>query len=195
MQPLNYIPVLGFETQNCHETRISDDISDRLDLGDHDTFTTWRGRNICKIAGYIPLIGTIVGLVHLKKINDVSKEGNLDPEEYDSASLDNKVSWIVRSSIEFLSLGFLLLIPDLIATLYRYCYMENADQAPQPIVTPSGGSRRSLPELSAHNTPLIITSASDATNPTSGSPSVSDTPPIVPLNLEPATPVQTPKQS
>lgn len=111
MHSLNCIPVLGFETTNYHDVLISKEISANLNLDKNDSFTSWNSRNVYKLAGYIPIVGTIVGIMHLIKIQNINS----------TVPLTNRCSWITRSTVELLSLGFLLLIPDLLATLYRLC--------------------------------------------------------------------------
>jgi hypothetical protein len=64
--------------------------------------------NIRKIIGYIPIIGTIIGMVSLILL---SKETG-DLNSY-------RKGWAIRVIIETTSLGFLLLIPDLIVTYKR----------------------------------------------------------------------------
>jgi len=74
---------------------------------------SWRMANAGKIAGYIPLVGTLVGLFHMTNTLMTPK-----------AQLPNKWQHIARDSIESLSLGFLLLIPDLIVTRYRASHVK-----------------------------------------------------------------------
>lgn len=115
MQPLTYIPSLGFELQSCHDVRVSEEIAaDEDSILKKDAFLNWRGRNLSKIVGYFPVIGTIMAIYIFTRVLSISSE-----------SLTNKVNWIARNSIQFLSLGALLFIPDLIATLYRKYHMTN----------------------------------------------------------------------
>lgn len=62
-----------------------------------------RTANLVKVVAYFPLIGNVFGLARL--ISAVQTE-----------NLPNRWHHIVRASIEFLGLGFLLLIPDLYIT-------------------------------------------------------------------------------
>ena len=64
--------------------------------------------NYIKKAGYFPLIGTLFGLLRLCYAVTTDKK-----------ILPNKINHIIRGSIEALSLGFLLIIPDLLLTSYR----------------------------------------------------------------------------
>jgi hypothetical protein len=65
-----------------------------------------RSMNIGKIIGYIPIIGTLSGIARLIGVK-------MDREPLKA----ERVKHIIRGSIESLSLGFLLIIPDLIISL------------------------------------------------------------------------------
>jgi len=67
-------------------------------------------RNVQKIVAYFPLIGTIRGLAKLHEIYKYWPKA--------SAGVENRNWHVFRAGIETLSLGFLLLIPDSLATLY-----------------------------------------------------------------------------
>lgn len=134
MLPLTYIPSLGFELMNCRETQISEEIAaDKGIITAKDSFLNWKGRNICKLIGYLPLLGTIMALSRTINILSISKE-----------RMSNKFNWIARGAIEFLSLGFLLIIPDIIATLYRNYYMENDDKPLEGVFVDSNGNPQPL---------------------------------------------------
>lgn len=88
---LHNYPAFGFESSNCKWG------FNRQDM---------KKRNIGKLIAYTPVIGTLLGLIRvLITLSDKSMP------------LKRKCSLIVRGSIEFLSLGILLLIPDLIASI------------------------------------------------------------------------------
>ncbi len=70
--------------------------------------TAWKTANLMKRLGWIPLLGTLIG------INRISRTVKATKQE-----LPNKVNHIVRGIFELFSLGFLLLIPDLILTRFR----------------------------------------------------------------------------
>ncbi|MBS4166813.1 hypothetical protein NEOC65_001910 [Neochlamydia sp. AcF65] len=74
----------------------------------------WKTANVIKALGYIPLIGTLIGLCRIAKAAKATKD-----------EWPNKYNHIVRGCVEFLSLGFLLLIPDLILTGYRAYDVRN----------------------------------------------------------------------
>lgn len=74
----------------------------------------WKTANIVKALGYIPLIGTLIGIDRISKAMKATKD-----------ELPNKYNHIVRGCVELLSLGFLLLIPDLILTGYRAYNVRN----------------------------------------------------------------------
>ena len=61
-----------------------------------------------KLFGYIPVVGTVIGA---KRIISTIKDKSLP--------IKNKVVHILRGSVEFLSLGFLLIIPDFILSKCR----------------------------------------------------------------------------
>jgi hypothetical protein len=61
-----------------------------------------------KVAGYIPIIGIVVGLLRLH-------EGMTTPKPL----TQRKIALLTRGSIELIGLGFLLILPDLITTILR----------------------------------------------------------------------------
>jgi hypothetical protein len=69
-----------------------------------------KASNLQKVLGYLPLIGTIVGISRLRSVHQDKQRGTQNLI---------KAHHLVRGSIELLSLGFLLLIPDLILTACR----------------------------------------------------------------------------
>ena len=76
----------------------------------------WKTANIVKALGYIPLIGTLIGLSRISRAAKATQE-----------ELPNKFNHIARGCIELFSLGFLLLIPDLILTGYRARHAGNTN--------------------------------------------------------------------
>ncbi len=76
--------------------------------------------NKSKVLGYIPIIGTIMGILRLK--DAAVDESNLHHD---------RVKHIVRGTVETLSLGFLLAIPDLIISFrHRHDQSEVSDEEP-----------------------------------------------------------------
>jgi hypothetical protein len=71
---------------------------------------TWKTNNYVKAAGYIPLIGTLIGLYHISLARSCSK-----------AELPNKYNHMVRGCIELTSCGCVLLIADIFVSIYRAC--------------------------------------------------------------------------
>lgn len=100
MIQLSSIPAFGFETTFCNANMYRS----RHGGTSLDTY------NISKKGGYIPILGTLVGLIRL--IDVLDKKSLM-------SKVPNKFSHVIRGSIEFLSLGFLLIIPDFILTKYR----------------------------------------------------------------------------
>jgi hypothetical protein len=88
------------------------------ELGNSTAKSAWKTHNIVKALGYIPLLGTLIGL------GRISRSAKATQEE-----LPNKFNHIVRGCIELCSLGFLLLIPDLILTSYRTCHAGNTNSS------------------------------------------------------------------
>jgi hypothetical protein len=78
--------------------------------------TAWKASNVVKVLGYIPLIGTFLGLSRILEAALSTKE-----------DLPNRYNHIARGCVELLSLGFLLVIPDLILT---GCRAYNAEKKP-----------------------------------------------------------------
>lgn len=111
--------------------------------------------NIANVLGYLPIIGTIVGIAKLvglsyadkgfskfeKKLSDEIKvnpemreigEKLIFPVINDIKSF--RKGFIVRAIIETASLGFLLLIPDLIVSIARIRSNEKTHKAISPLV-------------------------------------------------------------
>lgn len=78
----------------------------------------WKTANIVKALGYIPLIGTLIGLSRISRAAKATKD-----------ELPNKFNHITRGCVELFSLGFLLSIPDLILTGYRAYHAENTNSS------------------------------------------------------------------
>lgn len=66
-------------------------------------------RTITKLLGYVPVLGCFVGYNRICAINDLPP--HIAP---------NRVNHIVRGAFELLSLGFLLIIPDLLVSFGRH---------------------------------------------------------------------------
>lgn len=98
---LSSAPAFGFEFASCNaelsyeQTPIQ--VKDR-----------YKGKNIRKVMGYIPIIGMLLGITRIRQARVLN-----------SQQLPNRFNHIVRGSIEALNLGFLLLIPDLLLTAAR----------------------------------------------------------------------------
>lgn len=120
---LDSIPIFGYETSrynaNAHrleeyqriaerENRRGNPVMMAMNQADRQELIDKRMKkmNTQKFMGYIPIIGCIVGY------NRVTQVMNADIDSL------RKVVWILRGSLEFVSLGFLNAIPDLLATLY-----------------------------------------------------------------------------
>lgn len=71
-----------------------------------DKGKAWRASNTKKFKGYIPIFGSYIGLCHIV-------------DAIRTKHLPHKFSHIVRGSVEALSLGFLLILPDYILTCYN----------------------------------------------------------------------------
>lgn len=70
--------------------------------------TAMKISNFITVMGYFPLIGTLVGISRILESSCASKE-----------NFPNKWNHFARGCVESLSLGFLLVIPDLIVTAVR----------------------------------------------------------------------------
>ena len=105
-------PALGFETatSNAKEYYYERKMRHSQRKIEPDVFakTAWKVANVVKVLGYIPLIGSFIGLARILKARASSQD-----------EMPNRYHHIARGSVEFLSLGILLLIPDLIMTSYR----------------------------------------------------------------------------
>lgn len=145
MVNLNSAPAFGFETSSCNaegyyknlfetqqkkaakiqKVRIAQlnlpDMPNTTDVYNDPEFqklmderntkaakSAWKIANLMKILGCIPLIGTLIGINRISRVVKATKQ-----------ELPNKVNHIVRGTFELFSLGFLLLIPDLILTGFR----------------------------------------------------------------------------
>jgi hypothetical protein len=100
MTQLNSIPAFGWENKFCN----ADDYRYTCDASPK------KNHNMIKKVGYVPIVGCVVGIVRIFII--ATNQDWMGP-------LPNKFNHIVRGTIEFLSLGFLLIIPDLIITIHR----------------------------------------------------------------------------
>jgi hypothetical protein len=84
--------------------------------------------NILTVTGYVPVIGTIIGIARIV-LGSTTK--NMQPSDkirqYSNAQ-------ICRGAIETLSLGFLFIIPDLIATIARACSNSSKKERNEIIV-------------------------------------------------------------
>lgn len=114
---LSSLPALGFETTICNANAYLGkenfyDLKENISSKEQDaTYRNFRvNRNIIKIVGYIPIIGTIVGLFRIALMQDTENKFH---------KLPNVKNHMIRGCIEVCSLGILLLIPDLIITAYR----------------------------------------------------------------------------
>ena len=77
--------------------------------------------NITKILSYIPVVGSLIGIMRLHGARTNAPLLKAD-----------RVKHIIRGSIEALSLGFLLIIPDLIVTLRHRKDQPEASLEEQP---------------------------------------------------------------
>jgi len=84
-------------------------------------------RNVDKIASYIPITGTSRGLGKFYQIYKYWPEF--------SAVAENRNWYIFRVGVETLSLGFLLLIPDLLVTLYNTYPAATKTTQQAPLIT------------------------------------------------------------
>lgn len=140
---LTSAPAFGFETASCNAQEYYEDMyrnaydskrkqyaelspGQDFPLSDRDVNNICRNSaktaskvaNIVKVLGYIPLVGTLIGLSRISRASNASHE-----------ALPNKFNHTVRGCIELCSLGFLLLIPDLILTGYRAYQARSADSS------------------------------------------------------------------
>lgn len=84
-------------------------------------------QNISIILGWCPIVGSIIGIAHLvfssKQIDNLKKIGRINIEQT-SLCKKNIIFWsgiILRGVMETLSLGYLLILPDLFMTAIRSC--------------------------------------------------------------------------
>lgn len=132
VQRLKSSPAFGFETasSNAHafykakfpvmftKQEIREHIVDRmveespemrnLEHGDIFAASVQKRMNRAKVVGMIPVVGSIMGLARIIFSCMISRR-----------HLPNRSYHLIRGTIELLSLGFLLLIPDLIVTFSR----------------------------------------------------------------------------
>lgn len=93
-----YLPQLEFRENLLTEKRF-----------ENDAKLAWKINNITKAAGYIPGIGSLIGLIRIVSVaTTISKK-----------DMPNKYHHIARGFVEITSLGALLLVPDLILTSQR----------------------------------------------------------------------------
>lgn len=94
---LSHPPAFGFETARCRYN------------------FEYQNRNKFTCLAYIPLVSMLVGVIRISGAYENAK------------TLGSKVQHIIRGTIEFLNLGVLLLIPDLILTAYRHYLKSSID--------------------------------------------------------------------
>ena len=93
------------------------------------------------IAGYLPFIGSTVGLIRLVAgavfliVAFVFAEG-INPD-YLPALKTFGLKMIGRGLVEFFNFGLILLIPDLLATLYREVRSDSSARPPNQLWTPA----------------------------------------------------------
>ncbi len=90
------MPAFGFETAKNHYN--------------YGRSVDYSKVNRTKMVAYIPVIGTLLGAVRLSIMKDKTNTLSLTK---------NKRNWRIRCAFEIASLGFLLLVPDLIITAQR----------------------------------------------------------------------------
>lgn len=111
MSEISYIPAFGLETDRWNADGHRK--SERADAKWQGTiFETgnYVKANCTKYQGWTPIYGSWIGYQRLSEIC------NTDPKV-----LTNRGWHIFRGVIELLSLGFLLIIPDLIITFFKSC--------------------------------------------------------------------------
>ena len=116
MPRLQGMPAFGFETKNWNavefyqrkklkpESLLRSDWEQLNAAALLEAQKISKNSNKLKILSYIPLLGSFIGIWRLRRTNAPTLKAN-------------RVKHIIRGSIEVLSLGFLLIIPDLIVTL------------------------------------------------------------------------------
>ena len=116
------IPAFGFETASCNAEEFYNETNikgfEYIGKPEHMEMVyknlsnaakkAWKTSNVVKALGYIPLIGTLIGIDRISKAAKCNKD-----------VLPNKFNHIARGCVELFSLGFLLLLPDIILTGYR----------------------------------------------------------------------------
>ncbi len=75
-----------------------------------------------KMVAYIPIIGSIIGALRLYTILEKK-------QRYDVSKAPNKNQWIVRGALEACSLGFTLIVADLLVTARREWAARNNKDA------------------------------------------------------------------
>ncbi len=101
---LSSLPAFGFQTKNVN-------VGSSCKYGLHTLEENINMERISRIAGYIPIIGTIMGCARIW--------GVLVRSEHEK--LPNQVNHIVRGVMEVCCLGILLALIDLVVTAYREC--------------------------------------------------------------------------
>jgi hypothetical protein len=120
MRLVSPVPAFGFEIASYYGkdyyTKAYEKAKtvDLVEVADNLEALNWvksayRVTNFVKFLGYIPLIGTFVGINRILAARKASRN-----------EMPNKNDHILRGGIEAFSVGILLLIPDLILTLIRY---------------------------------------------------------------------------
>ncbi len=115
MVTLSSPPAFGFQTKNVNVGPCKYSFRDL----DEDI----RIDKVMKIAGYIPLIGMIIGWVRIWELSNTPKIKSKSPR------MSNEVNHIVRGVMEVCCLGILLALIDLVVTAYRECrarYLSHA---------------------------------------------------------------------
>lgn len=75
-----------------------------------------------KMLAYIPIIGSIIGVLRLYTILEKT-------QKFDVSRAPNKHQWIVRSALEICSLGIMLFVADLLITAAREWVTRNDKNA------------------------------------------------------------------
>lgn len=88
--------------------KIQEDCAIASNEAQHQAEILSRKMNQIKVLGYVPLLGTIVGIIKLVAV----KQNAPLLQAY-------RFSHLARGVVETMSLGFLLFIPDLIVTLHH----------------------------------------------------------------------------
>lgn len=130
MVDLNGVPTFGYETAFCNSYQKNKEElrKNNSQLTDEQieglAKATWKIQNVKKGIGYIPVIGSIVGIGRFISLKLPNQKG----------TIENKTSWTARGVVEALSLGSVFILPDVIATAHRQNKYKNLQQ--QPISPP-----------------------------------------------------------